>query len=136
MGVLTITPQSQVKDRVGTAILPGATEVLDRETGELVACNKFICPYGINGINHAPYAALIGWTAGVNTTSDPKTQDAAYAFISYVSQPAQANIDVTQGETGFNPYRISQLTDANTWIEAGMSSTAANKYLGGIGASL
>ncbi len=136
MGALTIAPQSQVEDKVGTAILPGATKVLDRKAGELVACDKFTCPYSINGVNHAPYAALIGWTAGVNAASDPKVQDAAYAFISYVSQPAQANVDVTVGETGFNPYRISQLTDADTWVQAGMSPTAANKYLGGIGASL
>lgn len=136
MGALTIAPQSKVVDNVGTTILPGTTEVLDRKTGKLVACDKFICPYGINGVNHAPYAALIGWTAGVNAASDAKTQEAAYAFISYVSQPAQANVDVTVGETGFNPYRISQLTDTETWVKAGMSPAAANKYLGGIGASL
>lgn len=136
MGTLTIAPESQVEDKVGTAILPGATDVLDRKTGELVACDKFTCPYSINNVNHAPYAALIGWTAGVNAASDPKTQDAAYAFISYVSQPTQANVDVTVGETGFNPYRISQLTDIDTWVQAGMSPAAANKYLGGIGASL
>ena len=135
-GTLTITPDSQVVDKVATAPLPGSREVLDRETGELVACDKFICPFAINGVNHAPYAALIGWSAGVNAASDPETQSAAYAFISYVGQPAQSNVDVTLGETGFNPYRISQLSDTDSWVKAGMSQTAANKYLGGIGASL
>ena len=135
-GTLTISPDSKVVDKVATAPLPGSREVLNRETGELVACDKFICPFAINGVNHAPYAALIGWSAGVNASSDPKTQAAAYAFISYVSQPEQSNIDVTIGKTGFNPYRISQLSDTQSWVEAGMSRTAANKYLGGIGASL
>lgn len=136
MGTLTIAPQSQVVDQVATTILPGSRQVLDRKTGELVDCNKFTCPFQIDGVNHAPYAALIGWTAGINASSSPDVQDAAYAFISFVSQPAQANVDVTLGETGFNPYRISQLTDVETWLEAGMSPTAANRYLGGIGASL
>ena len=135
-GTLTIIPDSKVVDKVATAPLPGSREVLDRQTGKLVACDKFTCPFAIDGVNHAPYAALIGWSAGVNAASDPDVQAAAYAFISYVSQPAQSNIDVTIGETGFNPYRISQLSDTQSWIEAGMSRTAANKYLGGIGASL
>ncbi len=135
-GTLTIMPESKVVDKVATAPLPGSTEVLDRKTGQLVACDKFTCPFAINGVNHAPYAALIGWSAGVNAASKPEEQAAAYAFISYVSQPAQSNIDVTLGETGFNPYRISQLSDTESWVEAGMSSSAANKYLGGIGASL
>ena len=135
-GTLTIAPDSKVVDRVATAPLPGSTEVLDRETGELVACDKFTCPFGINGVNHAPYAALIGWSAGVSAASSPREQEAAYAFISYVSQPAQSNVDVTIGETGFNPYRISQFSDIQSWVEAGMSSSAASKYLGGIGASL
>lgn len=135
-GTLTIMPDSQVVDKVATAPLPGSREVLDRKTGELVACDKFTCPFAIDGVNHAPYTALIGWSAGVNAAADAEVQSAAYAFISYVSQPAQSNIDVTLGETGFNPYRISQLSDTQSWVDAGMSSTAANKYLGGIGASL
>lgn len=135
-GTLTISPNSQVTDKVGTTIMPGSKEVLDRQTGKLVACDKFICPFSMNGVNHAPYASLIGWSAGVNASSPREVQEATYAFISYVSQPAQANVDVTVGETGFNPYRVSQLTDIDTWVKAGMSSTAANKYLGGIGASL
>ena len=37
-------------------------------------------------------------------------KDAAYAFFSYMTQPAQSNVDVTIGETGFNPYRTSQFS--------------------------
>lgn len=136
MGTLTIAPESKVVDKVGTTVLPGSTEILDRKTGQLVACDKFTCPFAINGVNHAPYAALIGWSAGINAASSPKEQAAAYAFISYVSQPAQSNVDVTVGETGFNPYRISQFTDFELWVKSGMSPEAAQKYLGGIGASL
>ncbi|MBD2776469.1 hypothetical protein [Iningainema tapete] len=63
-------------------------------------------------------------------------KDAAYAFFSYISQPAHSNIDVTIGATGFNPYRISQFKNSDPWIKSGMSSEAANNYLGAKGVSL
>jgi multiple sugar transport system substrate-binding protein len=53
-----------------------------------------------------------------------------------MSQPAQSNVDVTIGASGFNPYRRSQFTDLAMWKKAGMSETAANSYLGAIRASL
>ena len=66
--------------------------------------------YAIDGVNHAPFAAFGGWGGGINAAADPKVKDAAYAFFSYMTQPAQSNVDVTIGKTGFNPYRISQLS--------------------------
>ncbi|OCQ92028.1 ABC transporter substrate-binding protein [Oscillatoriales cyanobacterium USR001] len=135
-GTLAITPNSKVKDKVGAVILPGTKKVLDRATGKLIACNKVICPFALNGINYAPYAAFGGWVGAINAAAPPKNKDAAYAFLSYLSQPAQANIDVTIGDTGFNPYRTSQFTNREPWIEAGMSFEAASKYLGAIGVSL
>ncbi len=136
IGTLAITPESKVVDQVSTVILPGTSEVLDRETGKLVACDKFICPYAINGVNYAPYAAFGGWVGSINAAAKAPTKEAAYSFLSYVSQPAQSNRDVTIGITGLNPYRISQFNDRTTWIAAGMSSSAAQKYLGGIVTSL
>ena len=43
--------------------------------------------------------------------ADQKVKDAAYAFFSYMAQPAQSNVDVTIGKTGFNPYRISPVQE-------------------------
>src|SRR5262249_32562759 len=57
-------------------------------------------------------------------------------FLSCMSQPAQANVDVTIGATGFNPYRISQFTDKQPWLDAGFSEAAADNYLGAIQDSL
>lgn len=137
IGTLAIDPEtSKVIDKVGAIILPGSTKVLDRATGKLVDCNEETCPYAINGVNHAPYAAFGGWSGGINAAVDPKIKDAAYAFLSYMSQPAQANVDVTIGRTGFNPYRISQFENLDLWIKAGMSEQAAKDYLGAIKASL
>ena len=137
IGTLAIDPEtSKVQDKVGSVILPGSTKVLDRKTGKLVPCDEETCPYAVDGVNHAPYAAYGGWSGGINAAADPKVKDAAYAFLSYMSQPAQANVDVTIGKTGFNPYRISQFENLDLWVKAGMSQKAADYYLGAIKESL
>ncbi|OYD87561.1 ABC transporter substrate-binding protein [Nostoc sp. 'Peltigera membranacea cyanobiont' 213] len=127
---------SKVMNKVGAVITPGTTQVLDRKTNQLVACDKFTCPYAIDGVNHAPYAANVGWTGVVYAKAAANVKDAAYSFLSYMSQPAQSNVDVTIGTTGFNPYRISQFENSDPWIKAGLSSEVANNYLGAIGVSL
>ncbi|MBD2552278.1 extracellular solute-binding protein [Limnothrix sp. FACHB-708] len=137
VGTLAIDPTlSKILDKVGASILPGSKKVLDRKTGKLVACDKFTCPYAIDGVNHAPYGAVGGWVGGINATAQPKVKDAGYALISYISQPTQSNVDVTIGITGFNPYRVSQFTNRETWLKAGMKEAAVSKYLGGISVSL
>jgi len=137
IGTLAIDPKtSTVQNKVGAVILPGSRQVVDRKTGKLVACNKKTCPYAIKGINHAPFAAYGGWSGAVNAGSDDKVKNAAYAFLSYMSQPAQSNLDVTLGKTGFNPYRKSQFTNLRLWLKAGMSRAAAENYLGAIRNSL
>ncbi|HEY3145482.1 MAG TPA: extracellular solute-binding protein, partial [Dongiaceae bacterium] len=137
IGTLAIDPkESTVQDKVGAVVMPGSTKVLDRETGKLVACDTKTCPYAIDGVNHAPFAAFGGWSGGINAHADPKVKEAAYAFFSYMSQPKQSNEDVTIGRTGFNPYRLSQFKDMTLWKKAGMSDKAAKDYLGAIEASL
>jgi multiple sugar transport system substrate-binding protein len=137
IGTLAIDPAtSKVQDKVGAVILPGSKNVLDRATGKLVACDATTCPNAVNGINHAPFASFGGWSGAVNGKVDQKVQDAAYAFLAYVSAPEQSNKDVTIGATGFNPYRTSQFTDTSLWLQAGMSEAAAKDYLGAIQASL
>jgi multiple sugar transport system substrate-binding protein len=136
-GTLAIAPEiSAVQDKTGAVILPGTTRVLDRASGKLVDCDNTTCPYAIQGVNHAPYAAFGGWSGGVNAAADPQVKDAAYAFFSYMSQPDQANVDVTIGKTGFNPYRISQFLNRQLWVESGMSPVAASLYLDAIEESL
>src|SRR6185295_7866547 len=68
---------SRVQDKVGAVILPGSPRVLDRASGKLVACTKETCPYAIDGINHAPFAAFGGWSGAINVAKDQKTKDAA-----------------------------------------------------------
>ncbi len=137
IGTLAIDPvNSKVIDKVGAIMLPGSRSVLDRDTGELVACDEERCPHAINGVNRAPFAAFGGWSGAINVAADEMVQRAAYEYFSYLSQPAQSNVDVTIGATGFNPYRISQFENLGPWLEAGMSEAAAESYLGAIKASL
>jgi len=128
--------QSTVQDKVGAVILPGSKRVLDRSTGALVDCDSKTCPRAINGVNHSPFAAFGGWSGAINKARPDKIKDAAFAFLSYMSQPAQSSVDVTIGKTGFNPYRNSHFTNLGPWLKSGMSDQAAKDYLGAIEASL
>ena len=137
IGTLAIDPtQSKVQDKVGAVILPGSKRVLDRSTNQLADCNATLCPNAVNGINHSPFAAFGGWSGAINKASSAKVKDAAFAFLSYMSAPKQSGEDVTIGKTGFNPYRTSQFTNLDNWTKAGMSTQAANDYLGAIKSSL
>lgn len=127
---------SNIKDKVGAVIMPGTTRVLDWESGKLVDCTPEICPHAIDGVNHAPFAAFGGWSGAINANADPAVIDAAYDFLSYMNEPAQSNVDVTIGWTGYNPYRISQFENTDLWVEAGFSPEFAENYLGAIGQSL
>jgi multiple sugar transport system substrate-binding protein len=136
IGPLAVAADSKVNGLTGATITPGSTEVLDRATGELVACDATTCPNAVDGVNYAPFASFGGWSGAVSAAADAKTKEAAYAFLSFVSQPAQSNVDVTIGATGFNPYRTSQFTDLTPWLASGMSEDSAKNYLGAIQSSL
>ena len=114
----------------------GSKEVLDRATGKLVPVTKENAPHSVDGINYAPFAAFGGWAGAINAKSDQKKKDAAYAFLSYMNQAAQSNVDVTIGATGYNPYRNSQLASTDLWVKAGMPPELAENYLGAINGAL
>lgn len=137
VGPLSIDPAGEkIKNKMGAVIMPGTSKVLDTATGKLVDCTADICPHAVDGINYAPFAAFGGWSGAVNKSADPKIKEAAYAFLSYMNQAAQSNFDVTQGWTGYNPYRNSQLDNLEPWIEAGFTKESAENYLGAIKDSL
>ncbi len=114
----------------------GSKEVLDRATGKLVPVTPENAPYSVDGINYAPFAAFGGWAGAINAKADPAKKAAAYAFLSYMNQAAQSNVDVTRGATGYNPYRLSQLASTDLWVAAGMPAELATNYLGAINGAL
>ncbi len=137
IGTLALDPAtSTVQDKVGAVITPGWTETLDRASGNLVPCDATTCPNAIDGVNYAPFASFGGWSGAINAAAAQEKKDAAYAFLAYMSAPAQSNEDVTLGKTGFNPYRTSHFETRDVWTAVGMSDQAADNYLGAIEASL
>ena len=136
-GTLQLDPDAAaVKGKIYAISAVGTKEVLDRATGKLVPVTKENAPHSIDGINYAPFAAFGGWAGAVNAKADQKKKDAAYAFLSYMNQAAQSNVDVTIGATGYNPYRNSQLKDTAPWVAAGMPKELAENYLGAINGAL
>ncbi len=127
---------SKVKGLIYAVSAVGSKEVLDRKTGKLVPVTKENSPHSIDGVNYAPFAAFGGWAGAVNANADPKKKAAAYAFLSYMNQAAQSNVDVTIGSTGYNPYRLSQLSSTDLWVKAGMPKELAENYLGAINGAL
>ncbi len=132
----TLAPGTYVQDKTGATITPGWTQTLDRATGKLVPCDATTCPNAIDGVNYAPFASFGGWSGAVNAAAPAVNQDAAVNFLSYMASPAQANVDVTLGKTGYNPYRTSQFENIQPWVDAGLSQDAAEVYLGAIKSSL
>jgi multiple sugar transport system substrate-binding protein len=136
-GTLQLDPDAAaVKGLIFAVGAVGSKEVLDRATGKLVPVTKENAPYSVDGINYAPFAAFGGWAGAINAKADQKKKDAAYAFMSYMNQAAQSNVDVTIGATGYNPYRNSQLASTDLWVKAGMPPDLAENYLGAINGAL
>ena len=136
-GTLQLDPDAAaVKGLIFAVGAVGSKEVLDRATGKLVPVTPESAPYSVDGINYAPFAAFGGWAGAINAKADQKKKDAAYAFLSYMNQAAQSNVDVTRGATGYNPYRLSQLASPDLWVAAGMPADLATNYLGAINGAL
>ena len=133
----TLTPGTYAQDKTGATITPGWKEVLDRATGKLVPCDATTCPNAVDGVNYAPFASFGGWSGAVNAAAPKAQQDAAYAFLSYMSAPAQSSVDVTLGKTGFNPYRTSHFSNiAAVDRRPASARRRPTNYLGAIKTSL
>ena len=53
-----------------------------------------------------------------------------------MNQSAQSSVDVTIGATGYNPYRLSQLSSPDLFVKAGMPQELAENYIGAINGAL
>jgi multiple sugar transport system substrate-binding protein len=144
----TLQVGTYANGKTGATITPGWKEVLDRTTGKLVPCDATTCPKAVDGVNYAPFASYGGWSGALNAHAvNPPTdqagqdalkkqQDAAYAFLAYMSSPPISGEDVTIGKTGYNPYRTSHFENKAPWLKVGLSDASVTNYLGAIKASL
>lgn len=124
-GVIGADPeQSVVAGNVGSAILPGATEIWNYETGEWDTFDEIV---------YSPFMAFGGWQAAVPQAS--QDQEAAWHFISVLSSPEVSGQAAVTGGTGVNPYRASHTENLDLWSDI-FSEREAQEYLGAQAESL
>jgi multiple sugar transport system substrate-binding protein len=118
-GVIAADPkQSKISGKVGSAVLPGATEIWDYKTKEWKKFDQVV---------KSPFMAFGGWQAAVPASS--KNQEAAWNYIEFLSSPEVSGQAAITGGTGVNPYRISHTTDLALWSKL-FSEREAKEYLG------
>jgi len=131
--------------KLGVAMTPGSTHVLDRTTMKLVPCDEELCSSGgiyyddIGWVNRAPYLAFGGWSCAVNNYTTHEKKDVATEFCAYASSKSQSNKffqnDAADGISGPDPFRQSQL-DINLWVENGYESSSVIEYFESITGAL
>lgn len=116
--------RSAIADKVGFFVLPGSADVWNphgRQWDRLPAARP------------VPFLAFGGWIAAVPLSArDPQR---AWDYIAWLAAPERADRDVMDGTSGFNPYRLSQLTDTAGWQRL-LGKGAAEAYLAVLRASL
>ena len=108
---------SPIRNKVGAAPLPGATEVWNRKTN---SWDKPAQP------NVAPYVTW-GWTSAVTKAS--KEQDMAFDFLCFFSTEANTELDLQVGRFGVNPYRTSHYDAALYSDRLGWDKKVAAGYV-------
>ncbi|MDA9751605.1 amidase family protein [bacterium] len=105
---------SPIKNKVGTAPLPGADKVWNRVS------NKWENQY-----NQAPYIVW-GWAVGVAKKS--KVQEMAFDYLCFFSNGANHQADLAIGNFGVNPFKNSDF-DPQLYINTmGWDADIANSY--------
>ncbi|KAG1669083.1 hypothetical protein FOA52_004002 [Chlamydomonas sp. UWO 241] len=130
-----------LKGMIGTAMVPGATRVLNRKNGRMEECTHALCPHAVlertyDGsealVNRAPHFGLGGFSGFVNAYDDAATQQAMYNFWSFWSEPVYSkHLVLTTSIVG--PYRKSHLDTSvqslDTWGALGYDKGAVKEYL-------
>ena len=106
---------------------PGTKKVWNRKTGEWYEFEKF------PSVNHAPFLAFGGWTAGITKHSSKK--EAAYSYISLLCGPEHSLKAVTTAQSGRQPYRKSHFASVDEWTKFGFTDPD-KEYLNAVQSSL
>eukprot|EP00977_Amphora_coffeiformis_P020446 scaffold8271_cov171-Amphora_coffeaeformis.AAC.3 len=123
------------QDAIGLSRVPGSTTVLDRNSGNLVKCDKERCPFSTwfddleAWVNFAPYVSYEGYACAVNHFASPERQLRMMEFCSFIADRVQSRRYVIDsfdsiGLTGsssltrLDPFRYSHL-DAEAFVAKG-----------------
>lgn len=118
---------SEVRGKYQAAMTPGVKKVWNWREGEWYEFEKY------PEVNHAPFLAFGGWTAGI--TGHSKNKEAAYSFISLLTGPEHSLKAVTTAETGRQPYRKSHFASVDEWTDFGFTDPD-KEYLDAVQRSL
>jgi len=131
--------------KLGVAMTPGSTHVLDRTSMKLVPCDEKLCSSGgiyyddIGWVNRSPYLAFGGWACAVNNYTTPEKKALATEYCAYASSRAESksffSSNASSAATGPDPFRKSHL-DYNMWVDNGFESGSVIEYFDTISRSI
>jgi len=117
-GVIAADPkQSKISGKVGSAILPGSTEIYNYKTKQWDTFPEVV---------YSPFMAFGGWQAAVPQAS--QNQEAAWHFIKVLTSPEVSGKAAVTGGTGVNPYRATHTNDLELWSDL-FTEREAKEYL-------
>lgn len=119
---------SVVANVTGMSLAPGSRRVLNRATSQMEECTAELCPHmDASGVNRAPFAATLGWTTAVSRFIPESRKNAAYGFLSYISQSAQSLQSALIGK-GWDVVRASQMR-ADLFLGVDFSNITATTFV-------
>lgn len=130
-GNIATLPQKNTSTVANVTVMslpPGSRRVYNRDTQQLEECTKELCPLAdSNGVNRAPFAATLGWTSAVSRFIPESRKNAAYGFLSYISQPSNSIQAVLLG-SGWDVVRESQM-QSDIFISSGWTNLTATSMV-------
>ena len=118
IGVLAASEEnSVVSDNIGFFQLPGSREVWNPRSGKWDS---------LDSPRRVPFLAFGGWIGVVPEASEH--HDLAWSYLAWYAKPEHSMNDVTDGTSGINPYRLSQLNNTLPWYSV-MGKVLADEYL-------
>ncbi len=113
-----LQPDSKVRGKIGSQLLPGSYKVWNYKTGKWVTMSK---------LNRPAWLAFGGWCGVIAKTAHDIPL--AYKYLSFVASPAFSLKMVTLANSGMNPYRLSHFSNKAAWKKAGYPEPDLDAYL-------
>ena len=118
IGVLAASGKnSVVSDNIGFFQLPGSREAWNPRSDKWDL---------LDSPRRVPFLAFGGWIGVVPEASEHR--DLAWSYLAWYAKPEHSINDVTDGTSGINPYRLSQLNNTLPWYSV-MGKVLADEYL-------
>jgi multiple sugar transport system substrate-binding protein len=113
-----LQPDSKVKGKIGTALLPGTWRAWDYRRNKWVYTGR---------LNRPAWLAFGGWCGVISKKAH--NIPLAYKYLSFIASPAFSLRMVTLNNSGMNPYRLSHFNNVGAWKKAGYPEPDLNAYL-------